>query len=45
MMEELKNAEPVLTLNPFEEMPAEPQAPAVPEKAGEPLKKKGSGSI
>lgn len=31
MMEELKNAEPVLTLNPFEEMAEEPQAPAVPE--------------
>lgn len=30
MMEEMKNAEPVLTLNPFEEMGKEPQAPAVP---------------
>ena len=30
MMEEIKNAEPVLTLNPFEEMGKEPQAPAVP---------------
>ena len=30
MMEEVKNAEPVLTLNPFEEMGKEPQAPAVP---------------
>lgn len=30
MMEELKNAEPVLTLNPFEEIGKEPQAPAVP---------------
>ncbi len=29
-MEEMKNAEPVLTLNPFEEMGKEPQAPAVP---------------
>lgn len=29
-MEEMKNAEPVLTLNPFEEMGQEPQAPAVP---------------
>lgn len=30
MMEEMKNAEPVLTLNPFEEIGKEPQAPAVP---------------
>lgn len=30
MMEEMKNAEPVLTLNPFEEMGKEPQALAVP---------------
>lgn len=30
MMEEMKNAEPVLTLNPFEKMGKEPQAPAVP---------------
>ena len=27
MMEELKNSEPVLTLNPFEEIREEPQAP------------------
>ena len=33
MMEEMKNAEPVLTLNPFEEMEVQPQAPAVPEQA------------
>ena len=33
MMEEMKNAEPVLTLNPFEEMGKEPQAPAVPTPA------------
>ena len=32
MMEEMKNAELVLTLNPFEEMAEEPQAPAVPEQ-------------
>lgn len=35
MMEEMKNAEPVLTLNPFEEMGKEPQAPAVPTPAQE----------
>jgi len=35
MMEEMKNAEPVLTLNPFEEMGKEPQAPAVPASAQE----------
>lgn len=35
MMEEMKNAEPVLTLNPFEEMEEEPQAPALPEEAAE----------
>ncbi len=35
MMEEMKNAEPVLTLNPFEEMTAQPQAPAVPEQKTE----------
>lgn len=35
MMEEMKNAEPVLTLNPFEEMGKEPQAPAVPISAQE----------
>lgn len=34
MMEEMKNAEPVLTLNPFEEMGKEPQAPAVPGGGG-----------
>ena len=34
MMEEMKNAEPVLTLNPFEEMGKEPQAPAVPAGGG-----------
>ena len=33
MMEEMKNAEPVLALNPFEEMEVQPQAPAVPEQA------------
>ena len=33
MMEELKNSEPVLTLNPFEEIREEPQAPAVPAEA------------
>ena len=35
MMEEMKNAEPVLTLNPFEEIGKEPQAPAVPAPAQE----------
>lgn len=35
MMEEMKNAEPVLTLNPFEEIKEEPQAPALPEEAAE----------
>ena len=35
MMEEMKNAEPVLTLNPFEEMGKEPQAPAVPASVQE----------
>lgn len=45
MMEELKNAEPVLTLNPFEEMPAEPQAPAVPEKAGGAAEEKREAAV
>ncbi len=35
MMEEIKNAEPVLTLNPFEEIKEEPQAPALPKEAAE----------
>lgn len=35
MMEEMKNAEPVLTLNPFEEIGKEPQAPAVPASVQE----------
>ncbi|MDE7015889.1 MAG: toxic anion resistance protein, partial [Kineothrix sp.] len=35
MMEETKNAGPVLTLNPFEEIREEPHAPALPEEAAE----------
>lgn len=35
MMEEIKNAEPVLTLNPFEEIKEEPQAPALTKEAAE----------
>ncbi len=43
MMEEMKNAEPVLTLNPFEEMGKEPQAPADGGGSGCRREKRGGG--
>ncbi len=45
MMEEMKNAEPVLTLNPFEEMGKEPQAPAVPATVEEAAVKKKEAAV